>query len=85
MTRVLAGGLLLISVIGAMSVPALAKDRSDREEFGDPNRVICRTEEDIGSRLARSRRCHTAAEWALIKREERLTVDRVQAMKPSQQ
>ncbi|SDD23208.1 hypothetical protein SAMN05444678_110181 [Sphingomonas sp. YR710] len=58
--------------------------KANDEEMGDPNRVICRSEVDTGSRLARSKRCHTAAEWALIKREERMTVDRVQAMKPYQ-
>lgn len=30
---------------------------------GDPNRLICETEQEIGSRLAAKRVCMTAAQW----------------------
>lgn len=68
----------------ALPVPAIAMRSSDNEEVGDPNRIICRTEEQIGSRLSKIRRCHTAAEWSEIKRENRRVIDKVQAHKPSQ-
>jgi hypothetical protein len=71
-----------LSLLGP-SIAMAKKDRNDHEEMGNPTRVICRSEEEIGSRLSRVKRCHTAAEWALIKRENRLTIDRVQAFKPS--
>lgn len=29
----------------------------------DPNRIICRTEDEIGSRIKKVRICMTAAEW----------------------
>jgi len=37
----------------------------------DPNDVICRTVSATGSRLARSRRCATRAQWAEDEREQR--------------
>ena len=45
---------------------------------GDANRRICRAMSDIGSRLSRSRACHTAAEWAELRRQSKQTVDHIQ-------
>lgn len=47
----------------------------------DPNRVVCVSEDVIGSRLGAKRVCRTAAQWVAYRREVRDTVDRVQAMK----
>ena len=55
------------------------------EAARNPNRRICVTQDEIGTRLASKRVCRTAAEWVAYRREIRDTVDRVQAMKPSQQ
>ena len=78
--------ILMVSTAIAFLLPSsgMAMRNSDNEEVGDPNRVICRTEQQIGSRLAKIKRCHTAAEWAQIKRENRQVIDKVQAHKPSQ-
>jgi hypothetical protein len=77
--------LLTLCVTGALALPSSVMSmRSENEDVGDPNRVICRTEQQIGSRLQKIRRCHTAAEWAEIKRENRRVIDKVQAHKPSQ-
>jgi hypothetical protein len=35
----------------------------------DPNQVICRREEEIGSRLGGHKECHTRAEWEQISRD----------------
>jgi hypothetical protein len=73
-------------VILALLAPAAAlakRDRNDNEDVGDPNRVICRTESEIGTRLGKIRRCHTAAQWAYLKRETRNTIERVQSIKPT--
>lgn len=47
----------------------------------DPNRMVCVTEDVIGSRLGSKRRCMTAADWVAYRRDIRGTVDRIQAMK----
>lgn len=41
-------------------------------------KLICETEEDIGSRLGRKRVCHTAAEWQRIKAESRDALEKYQ-------
>ena len=45
---------------------------------GDANKQICRTSTDTGSRLGRSRSCHTAQEWAELRRQTVQNVDRIQ-------
>lgn len=77
--------LLMGLAAAAIAASAGARDtKADHEETGKQDRIICRTEQDTGSRLKVSRRCHTAAEWSQIKREIRQTVDKVQAFKPGQ-
>ena len=41
-------------------------------------KMICRTESAPGSRLGKSRVCHTAAEWAELRRQTQANVDRIQ-------
>jgi len=42
------------------------------------DKMICRTELENGSRLKKSRACHTAAEWAELRRQSQANVDRIQ-------
>jgi hypothetical protein len=58
---------------------------SARHAANDPNRKICVTEDEIGTRLATKHICRTAAEWVAYRREIRDTVDRIQAMKISKE
>ena len=59
--------------------PAVAAERrEDRPENGDPNRIICRTQEVIGSRLRSQKHCLTAQEWTDIRQENRRTLEKVQ-------
>jgi hypothetical protein len=73
------------AVLATHSIANAKLTHSENEEVGDPNRVICRTEQQIGTRLQKIRRCHTAAEWAEVKRDNRRVIDRVQAHKPRQE
>jgi hypothetical protein len=41
-------------------------------------KLICETEEDIGSRLGRKRVCHTAEQWQQIKAETRDAIEKYQ-------
>jgi hypothetical protein len=54
---------------------------SARTAQQNPNRMVCVTEDVLGSRLGSKRHCMTAADWVAYRREIRNTVDRVQAMK----
>lgn len=51
---------------------------SDKNEVGDPNRVICRRVAVTGSRLQKTRLCHTARQWDDMQRDNREQVERAQ-------
>ena len=59
--------ILTASLLAVSAAPAIAdgtQAASNTTTSGkDPNRVICRTEDQIGSRLKKQRICMTAAEW----------------------
>jgi hypothetical protein len=62
----LALGTICLSAVAASQTPPSADAPNDRR--------ICKSSPDIGSRLARTRRCFTEAEWAAHKQETRRLV-----------
>jgi len=48
-----------------------------------PNKQICRVTSDIGSRLGRSRACHTAQEWIELRRQTKQNIDHIQNARPA--
>jgi hypothetical protein len=69
----------LVSATALLAQPSASEGGAAKN---DANKQICRTTADIGSRLARSRACHTAAEWAELRRQTRQTVDHIQNARP---
>ena len=68
MKAILAIGTVLLSAAAAASqAPA-----------DDSDRLVCRTNTEIGSRLRRARTCKTQAEWDALAREQRAGIDRAQ-------
>jgi hypothetical protein len=65
----------------ALSAGAVAADRTPRSK-ADPNKIVCRTIEESGSRLRKVRACHTLAEWAEFKRQTKSTIERIQNNRP---
>ena len=50
----------------------------------DPaNEVVCERQEVIGSRLATKRECHTRAQWADQRLQERQNIERAQTQRGS--
>ena len=62
----LALGTILLSAVAASQTPPAGGVPSEKR--------ICKSTPDIGSRLARTRRCLTAAEWAAHNLETRRLV-----------
>lgn len=60
-------------VVAAAPPPANAPAKAERR--------ICRADVDLGSRVARVRRCRSRAEHLAMKQQARETVDRIQAFK----
>lgn len=73
-------GLLLASMAGPLLAekPKTAREKQDE----DPNKVVCRYSEEIGTRLAKKKTCLTRSQWDQYEREMRNQVQRVQDMKP---
>jgi hypothetical protein len=73
--RMLSGAcaIALVTTTAVMAQPSTGSQSKD-----DANKQICRTSVDIGSRLARTRACHTAQEWAELRRQARQNVDHIQ-------
>lgn len=72
--------LLAFSALVLLAAPAVAQN-TDERTASDQNKVICRTEEVIGSRLQSTRTCLTKQQWAQRRDEQRRTVQRIQDFK----
>lgn len=62
--------LLFVLPMLALAAPAVADPEAQQNGSAstakpekDPDRVICRTQEEIGSRLRKKKVCMTAAQW----------------------
>lgn len=78
--------LAAVALIGLMSAaPGFGQSASTNTSAGapakkapDPNEVVCEKEEVIGSRLQTQRVCHTRAEWAELRHQDRQEIEKVQ-------
>jgi hypothetical protein len=76
----------LAAVTMLMSQPAAAEPAQrppaaqpgQTEKAKDPNEMICERQQDPGSRLAAAKVCHTRAEWADLRHQDRQMIDRAQ-------
>lgn len=72
---------LAVTLALTPTTAALADSKSDQSvDMGDADRIICVKITKPGSRIATSRSCHTAAEWANLRREQRQTVEKIQQL-----
>lgn len=67
----------LVAAFG-LSTAALAQE-SEKKDGKDPDRMICKSEAQIGSRLAKKKTCMTAQQWQEQRRLSRLEIDRTQS------
>ena len=78
--------ILTASLLAVSAAPAMAdgtQTASNTAARGkDPNRVICRTEEEIGSRVKKKRTCMTAAQWKDISAEAGRNLEKNTAQLP---
>ena len=66
--------LLALTALALTSTPSLAAEKPSEQKKG-PTRIICQSEEVLGTRLRKGRRCITAAEWAEVRRQERAYIE----------
>lgn len=75
------GTALIALGLGFATLPALADEPTPApapktQSKSDPNRIVCRTEEEIGSRLRKRKICMTLGEWRELGARTGQTVDR---------
>lgn len=63
-----------------MAGGAMAAEKGKKR--GDPNRMICKMESELGSKLRRTRACHTQAEWEELRRQTRANVEHIENARP---
>ncbi len=72
--------------LSAVALAAAAASASPPSATGagkDANKMICRTIQEIGSRLTKTRACHTKAEWEDLRRQARQNVQNIQDRRPA--
>ena len=58
--------------------PQAAQATDQAKQAKDPNEIICERQKEPGSRLAVAKVCHTRAEWADLRHQDRQMVDEAQ-------
>ena len=61
---------------------ATAANAAEGAKHRDPNRKICRTLSETGSRLNKTRACHTQAEWDELRRQMKAKIENIQNNRP---
>ena len=72
--------MIMLTIVAGIATPAIAGATPQPSSAQDPERVICRVEPVVGTRLSKVRRCMRASEWAEIKRLTRETTEKVQVV-----
>lgn len=74
--RIVTLGLGTLAMVAATA--SVARERK-AVAVTDPDKIICKTQQDTGSRLARTKRCMSARDWAAEKAINQQDIERVQA------
>lgn len=74
---------LLASALLVAGMPAMAADPTPAASAGqsdknDPNKIVCRREEQIGSRLGAKKVCLSVKEWQDREQADRESTERLQ-------
>jgi len=79
----LAAVTMLVSLPAAaqstQTSPAAQPDQAKKAK--DPNEMVCEREQELGSRLAATKICHTRAEWADLRHQDRQMLDQAQTLR----
>jgi len=82
----LRSGLFAIATVSILASPAFAQTPAapsappadQTKKAKDPNEIICEKQQELGSRLVAAKVCHTRAEWADLRHQDRQMVDEAQ-------
>jgi hypothetical protein len=66
------------SPVLAQTAPAQPPQADGAKKAKDPNEIVCERQRDPASRLASAKVCHTRAEWADLRHQDRQMIDEAQ-------
>ena len=72
---------VFLALLGGTSEPAPVTQytASNAAETNDPNKVVCKREEQVGSRLGGKKLCLSIRDWQARQEADRLQTEEVQA------
>ena len=79
MWKLLAAVALLLPSVASNQVITSYRTDKTAEIKGDPERIVCKKEETIGTRLGSKKVCLTVADWNALARENRERTEQIQA------
>lgn len=80
--------IVATAVLGALAVPATAQQPAaatagqSSSKASDADKIVCKREEQIGSRLMSKKVCMTVQEWQARQREDQDSVHKLQQDTP---
>ena len=72
----------ILVTAGAALLIGSAANAAEGSKHRDPNKRVCKTILETGSRLNRTRACHTQAEWDELRRQTRAKIENIQNSRP---
>ena len=76
--KIFLAALMAATATGAGAQVSSLQTSNPAPKAGNPDKVVCETEEKTGSRLGARRVCLTNAQWAEKRREHREATEKVQ-------
>lgn len=74
-------GVTPVAALGSVLIglDPVVVSKTEEPAKSDPDKMVCRTNDAIGSRLKRERRCFKLSEWEELRQLDRRAIDRIQA------
>lgn len=69
---------LALAATALIGTAAAAGEGQKNKTRSDSSKLICKTLEESGQKLKRTRACHTAGEWRELQRQTRAQIERIQ-------
>ena len=73
---------MALTATAAALICASGASAAEGSKHGDPNKRVCRTITETGSRLNKTRACHSQAEWEELRRLTKQKIENIQNNRP---
>jgi hypothetical protein len=70
--------ILVLTAATLVGGVATAANKKGKPDGANDQKLICKSMEENGQKLRRTRACHTAAEWRELQRQTRAAIEHIQ-------